>query len=466
MTATEIREKMTAMLSRRYNTEAKLLDLSLLGTDPEFQNTGIFDTDSTQSKFFPAIMKVCDSLFESAQQKREAVESVSLASNNLSTVSAVTELAQTLPEIKNLDLSGNSIKDLNGLVPWKRKFRSLSHLVLSGNPLETGVPNYQQEVMGWFPTLKTLDTTQVRSDEDVALALKSKFPLPIRVPDFRDEVSIGENFVKQFFPGYDSDRTTLANSFYDAASAFSLSVNVSAPRAQEHQPAGWDMYIKKSRNLAKVHNLPTRMSRSYKGPESILEVWLNLPATRHPDLLAESTKWCIECHSLPGLPDLATQSPYGVGGLIVMVHGEFGEVNVATGEITSYRSFDRTFILGPGGGIGGIRVVNDILALRAHGGHEAWKPTEEESTTVPQVPNRIPAGPTLPEGFGVASNGKSPEQVQKELVALELSKLTRMTLEYSAMCLEQTTWDLESAVKAFEEVKVHIILSTIGFLLT
>ena len=456
MTAAEIREKMTAMLSRRYNAESKLLDLSLLGTDPEFQNTGIFDTDSRQSKFFPAIMKVCDSLFESAQQKREAVESVSLASNNLSTVSAVTELAQTLPDIKNLDLSGNNIKDLNGLTPWRRKFRSLSILVLSGNPLETNAPNYQQEIMGWFPTLKTLDTTQIRSDEDVALALKSKFPLPIRAPDFRDEVSVGENFVKQFFPGYDTDRAALANGFYDAASTFSLSVNVSAPRGQEHQPAGWDMYIKKSRNLTKIHNLPARMSRSYKGPESIREVWLTLPTTRHPDLLAESNKWCIECHSIPGLPDLVTQSPHGVGGLIVTVHGEFGEVNVATGEITSHRSFDRTFILGPGGGIGGIRVVNDILTLRAHGGHDAWKPTEDPAT-VPQVPNEVPVGPSLPEGFGVASDSKSPEQAQKELVALELSKVTRMTLEYSAMCLEQTAWELESAVKAFEEVKVHII---------
>jgi nuclear RNA export factor len=454
--ARELKGKITAMLTRRYNAELKLLDLSALGNDSEFANTGMFETHSRQAKFFPALMRVCDMMFSSHVQKKEAVLSVTLANNTLPNLATVTTLAETFPDLKNLDLSNNNFKDLAALSAWRWKFRSLDHLVLTGNPIETQVPNYQQDMLKWFPTLRSLNTVQVRSDAEIAEASKSKLPLPTLPASFRDEGQIAENFVKHFFSAYDSDRSTLANGFYDPESTFSLSVNISAPRAQDgnqSKAVPWDAYIKKSRNLIKITSLPARMSRSLKGVDNIRETWLDLPTTRHPDLFTESEKWCIECHSLPSLPDQSGQVLCGVGGLIIMAHGEFGEVDVSTGSITAMRSFDRTFILGPGAGIGGIRVVNDILVVRAYGGHEAWKSTEVSSIGVSsQI--RLD-GLVLPdEGFGVAIPGKPNEQLQKEVLAIELSKATRMTLEYSGMCLEQSGWNLENASKMFEEAKV------------
>lgn len=451
------------VLSRRYNVDSKLLDLSQLGSDPELVNIGMFNTTSRESKFFPALMKICDSIFTTAHQKEEAIASVSLANNALPSIQSVTTLAQTFPAIKNLDLSNNQLKDLTALDGWRWKFRKLDHLVLTGNPIEAEVPTYKDDMLKWFPALTILNTSQIRCSEETKTAANGRLPIPIVEPSFRDEASIGENFVKQFFPAYDLDRASLVNGYYDPQSTFSLSVNTSAPRAAEltdQKIPGWDSYIKRSRNLVKLSHPPAKMARMHTGIESIRDAFTTLPATRHPDLMSEPQKWCIECHAIPGLPDQTGQSVSGVGGLIVMVHSQFSEFNVSTGEATNTRSFDRTFVLGPGGGIGGIRVACDTLVLRSYGGHDAWQPEVADVgnslPTQPQVTHQIP----VPPGFAVAGPGKTQEQAQKEMLVVELSKGTGMTLEYSQMCLEQSNWSLDDAARAFEQAKVRLDIVT------
>ena len=444
-----------SVLSRRYDVDLKLLDLSQLGGDPELLNLGMFNTASRESKFFPALMKICDNIFTTPHQKEDAIVSVSLASNSLPNISSVTVLAQTFPAIRNLDLSNNQFKDLAALEGWRWKFRKLDHLILSGNSLETGIPTYKNDLLKWFPSLTTLNGNQIRSPEQVKSAANGRLPLPILPASFRDEASIGETFVKQFFSAYDGDRASLIGAYYDAQSTFSLSINTSAPRAPntaDQKAPGWEAYIKRSRNLLKIEHLPAKMSRLYTGTDSIKECFITLPATRHPGLLAEPQKWCIECHAIPGLPD--AQAPSGVGGLIVMVHGQFSEVDISTGQTTVTRSFDRTFVLGPGNGVGGIRVACDTLVLRSYGGHEAWQPEVGSAAGVvqsqPQATYQIP----LPAGYAIAGQGKTEEALQKEMLVLELSKGTGMTLEYSQMCLEQSVWNLEGAAIAFQQAKV------------
>ena len=452
------------MLARRYNPEEKLLDLSALASDPEFANTGTFAI-SRQSKFFIVIMKVCEDIFPTAAAKREAVSSVILSNNNLEDLHLVTTLAVTFRELKNLDLSNNQFRDIDSLKLWRWKFRYLDHLILTNNPVETLTPEYKQEIIRWYPSLRTLNGERVRSDEDAENAIKGKLPLPVAASNFQDEASIGETFIKQFFPAYDGDRTALVNGFYDNDSTFSLNVDTSRAPNDPDAKTAWGIYISKSRNLARITHLTSIMNRAYKGVDKIREFWSELPRTHHPDLMSEPQKWCIECHPMPGLPDITDQSPGGVGGLLIMVHGEFTESDT---NIT--RSFSRTIVLGPGSGAGGLRVVNDLLSVRAYGGHAAWVPEEiaspiigPASTPLTQTPS---AEPPVPEGWGQLVGGKSEEQVQKELLALELRKVTRMTLTYSGMCLEQSEWNLEMAVKTFEGAKVlannhpHHLIST------
>ena len=454
-----------SVLSRRYNTDAKLLDLSQLGMDPELVNIGMFSTTSRESKFFPALMKICEDIFTTAHAKEEAILSVSLANNALTSIASVTTLSQTFPSLKNLDLSNNKLKSLASLEGWRWKFRKLEQLILTGNPIETEVPTYRDDIMKWYPTLSTLNTIQVRSLDDVRAAANGRLPIPVLGPSFRDEAAISENFVKQFFPAYDGDRIALVNGYYDSQSTFSISINLSAPHAAEttnKKLPSWESYLKKSRNLTKITHPPSRMSRLYTGTESIRDGFTTLPVTRHPDIMAEPQKWCVECHTIPGLPDPAGQSSSGVGGLMVMVHGEFAEVDVSTGQPTAIRSFDRTFVLGPGGGVGGIRVACDTLVLRQYGGHNAWRPEVDDNSSVAksQVQRQI----NVPAGFAVSGPGKTEEQVQKEVLAVELSNRTGMTLEFSGMCLEQCGWNLDGAAVSFEQAKVCPFIPVIRLL--
>lgn len=460
----DTKSKMTAILGKRYYQQSKLLDLSKLGSDPDLLAMGIFNSTSTESKFFPALMKVWEMNFDNSAARREAVESVSLGDNQLANITVVTTLAQSIPDLKNLDLSNNNFKDAQALIGWRWKFRNLEFLDLTGNPFSSD-PSFKDTMMKWYPKLRVLNNLEVRTAEEIAA--QKKTPIPVQPPHFVDESQIAENFVKAFFAGYDSNRSEIISSVYDNGSTFSLNVNTSAPRAQQTETAGWDAYIKKSRNLLKISHLPARMSRIYVGADKIRELWDSLPQTRHPDITTNPEQWLIECTPIPGLPDSSGQSPFGVGGFLIMVHGKFEEMN--TGKVET-RSFDRTFILGPGGGMGGIRVISDVLCLRAYGGHEAWVP---EGLPAPQAappvqpiqpvqPAAVPAAPVAPavpaapEGYGVPAPTKTDAQVQQEQLVMEMSAKTRMTLQYSEMALSGNGWNMEAALKNFEDLKVSI----------
>lgn len=457
----DTKAKMAAFLQKRYFADTKLLDLSSLASDPDLVAMGIFNSTSTQSKFFPALMKVWEMSFDSTAKRSEAVESISLANNQLENISVVTSLAQTFPDLKNLDLSNNNFKDAQAMIGWRWRFRELDFLDLTGAPFSAD-PTFKDTMLKWYPKLRTLNKVQVRTAEEVAAQKKS--PIPVQAPYFQDDSQIAENFVKAFFAGYDHDRNDLINGIYDSHSTFSLNVNTAAPKAKT-ETAGWDPYIKKSRNLLKINHLPARMSRAYVGAEKIRELWNTLPKTRHPDMLAHPDEWLIECHPIPGLPDPAGHSETGVGGLLIMVHGKFEE-EIAN-KVDS-RSFDRTFILGPGGGVGGLRVISDILCLRAYGGNEAWTldsqpiPSQIQPSTVPVPaapvvpPEAAPAVPAAPEGYGLPIPGKSELQVQQEQLILQMSAKTKMTLPYSEMALSGNGWDMEAALKNFEQLKVRL----------
>ncbi|KAA8643509.1 hypothetical protein EYZ11_006598 [Aspergillus tanneri] len=460
--AADTKSKLTAILSKRYYQQSRLLDLSKLGSDPELLAMGIFSSTSTESKFFPALMKVWEMSFDNSTARREAVESVSLADNKLENISVVTTLAQAVPDLKNLDLSNNNFKDAQALIGWRWKFRNLEFLDLTGTPFSAD-PTFKDTMLKWYPKLRVLNNVEVRTAEE--LAAQKKTPIPVQAPHFLDESQIGENFVKAFFVGFDNNRSELLSGVYDKNSTFSLNVNTSAPRAQQTETAGWDPYIKKSRNLLKINHLPARMSRTYAGPEKIRELWETLPQTRHPDIGAHPEEWLIECFPIPGLPDPSGQSATGVGGLLIMVHGKFEEVS--TGKVET-RSFDRTFILGPGGGMGGIRVINDVLCLRAYGGHEAWMSEDQQTSQPPPVPS-VPlvqqiAPPAAPDGYGAPAPTKLEAQVQQERLVMEMSAKTRMTLQYSEMALSGNDWNMDAALKNFEQLKTQGQLPPEAFL--
>lgn len=436
------------VLERRYNPEMKLLDLSALGQDADLKASQIFDSRSTTSKFFPALMKVLEQQFKSNKEKDEAILSVTLANNDLPNIAAVTTLSQTLPRLKNLDLSNNAFADMTALESWRRRFSKLDHIVVTGNPLEQAEPDYATKLLAWYPRLRILNGTQVRSDIDADKGfMATDLPFPVRSPNFQDEGQIAENFLRTFFAGFDSDRAALAQHYYDDQSDFSLAVNTQAPRdpssAGKTEPQEWDLYIKRSRNLKKIQQLPARQARHFRGPQAIHECWSTLPTTHHPDLATEARKWLIECQSQPGVPDPTGASLVGVDGFLITIHGQFDEIDVSTGQVKKTRSFDRSFTLGPGGP-SGVRVVNDMLTVRAYGGSQAFEPED-----VPQQPAAQPEA-TVP-GIPV---GLSPDVAEQ--MVLELQKQTGMTIPYAKDCLDQVSWVFDMALQAFTAVKANL----------
>lgn len=435
----ELRSKLQSILSQRYIGDSKVLKLDALATDAELVNLGMFQNRERALKTFKGLMAICDTLFKTEKEKQEAIESISLANNNIDDVEQVESVAITFPRLKNLEMSGNQISSFQGLDRWKGKFKALESVYFTGNPIEVADPNYQATLLEWFPKLQNINGNQVRTAEQIAEAEAALRPRPIRQngPDFRDVGGIGENFLLEFFASYDSDRQGLASRFYDDASQFSLAIDTTAVRdANAPAPMPWASYIKLSRNLTKITHQNARTQRLFKGGNVINDVWKSLPLTRHPDIKQEISKFIMDCHPLPGLGDPSGQPGMGVDGLIIAVHGEFEEHDQTTNTVGK-RSFSRTFILGPGQpGKGPIRVVSDMLSLRAYS--------------------------ALPNVFVAPTQAPPVEQNQHQAMIAELSKQTGMTPQYSEMCLTQVNWEFDKALVIFNEKKVSTIYNKHG----
>lgn len=422
--AAQTKEKLKGILFNRYNVETRILDLSALGQDQVLVSMGLFERSNTAEKAFKALVYISDSQFDTAKAKAEAIQGVSLASNGLSTIAPVFDLAETFPQLKMLDLSNNQIENLRQLTRWRQRFRSLENLVMVGNPIETQEPNYKTELMQWFPNLQFLNGQQVRTAEEIAArdAATRPQPIPQAGPDYRDSDGVGETFLRTFIPLYDTDRAALLATFYDEESRFTLSVVNNKIPADAPVPA-WQPYLKFSRNMARITVDAARTQRLFEGSATISDLWKQLPATRHPDLIDQS-KYIIDCHAIPGIVDPTGQSPGGVGGLIITIHGQFEEADKDS-QKTGMRSFSRTLVIGPGRpGRNAIRVVSDMLMLRAF-------------TPVPLF--------TAVVGIDV--------QERRKQMVIELTNRTKMTFDYSQMCLEGVDWDFEKALVAFEEKK-------------
>ncbi|KAI7186759.1 hypothetical protein KC363_g6373 [Hortaea werneckii] len=448
----KLKDMFKSVLERRYDFETKFLNMSALAEDQDLKDKKLFDTKSTESKFFPAMMKVLEAQFDKPEEKDAAVTSLSLANNGLEELTAVKELSATLPKLLNLDLSNNKFANLNALTPWRKRFYHLQHLIVTGNPLEQTEPNYAQTLTNWYPNLRQLNGIQVRTEEDVANKNKvTNLPFPIRSALFQDEGGIAEGFIRKFFPAFDTNRNELAQHYYDDKSEFSYSVNTMAPadpeNSQKTEKGEWEQYLKSSRNLKRISQLPARQSRISRGSQAVATAFAALPATKHPDLIAEARKWLIEAKMIPGVPDPSGASANGVDGFLITVSGEFDEVSGG-----KKRSFDRTIVLGPGAGPDGVRIVSDLLTIRGYGGMQAYEPENVDISVAQPQPAQLPvpaapvepAPPALPAGLSL--------ELAEQMVQ-ELSKRTNMTIAYAKDCLDQTGWNGDAALAAFESVK-------------
>ncbi|KAI1779443.1 NTF2-like protein [Hypoxylon cercidicola] len=431
-TALEVKERLRDVLRVRYDPSTKLLNLSALGDDPILHQMGFFSGESKPEKLFRALMAVCEGLFKTPEEKRDAVVSISLAGNNVDDVVQIMSLADTFPDLVNLDLSRNQFKELKALQKWRNRLQKLETLLLNDNPIEVSTTDYKLELITWFPRLQNLSGLQVRTPEQVAAALAALRPTPIpqHGVDFRDISGVGEGFIKEFIGMYDVDRNNLAAKYYDDQSTFSVAVdNISPHSLHPSNTQRWGAYIKFSRNHTKITHAGPRVQRLFTGTHLIQSVWQQLPPTRHPDLATEFGKYIIDCHPVQGLPDPSGQNPAGMGGIIITMHGEFQDQEPVTMN-TATRSFSRTFVLGPGvAGRNPIRVISDMLSLRD------FNP----------LPTSVPEPTAQPNA----------ESEQQRMV-IQLSTQSGMSPEYSRLCLVGANWNFDQALALFNAKRAEL----------
>ncbi|KAK9324166.1 hypothetical protein V1517DRAFT_272403 [Lipomyces orientalis] len=366
-------------LMSRYNPQVQLLDLQNLYGDQYLLSNGLLSQDSTRSKMFPAMMKV-------ASMDLKNVESVNMAGNNISDVTAVTTLAATFPQLKNLSLANNDISQWRHLDPWRHRFREMRELVLTGNPI-TGLNNYRAEILRRFPSLKMLDGEIIEGINVPEFKIRGSSPavnsfaanikkLPVSTKagffETTEIQNIVMDFLGKFFQVYDTDRSQLMP-LYDNLSLFSLSLNTGVPRdlsARDNQGIqNWSSYIPISRNLTRVTTSNTRQNRLALGQDQILQLLRKIPPSKHD--LSAPEKFAIEAWTARGL-----RAPEDAG-IMLIVHGEFEEPPQQPGRANAYplkRSFDRTLLLLPAPATGAILVVSDLLTVRGWAGSRAWTP--------------------------------------------------------------------------------------------
>ncbi|CCH42961.1 mRNA export factor MEX67 [Wickerhamomyces ciferrii] len=468
-------------LHRRYNANAKLLDLTNISSDADLQQNGAFSSLSVQSKMFPALMKL-------ASMENFDVESVNLSENNLDDISGITTLAQTFPNLKNLALTNNKISKLRSFEIWKNKFKNLRELIIAGNPVTTD-PQYKPTIAKVFPRLVILDGIMIRDEGKLQLI----YQLPILKKQFFFEDSeiqtLSTQFVSNFLQFWDSDRTQLLQ-LYSPQSQFSISVDSSVPNDSNASQISFGYYIPISRNLSRVSSERTRQQRLGTGPESILKLFQNIPKTKH-SLTSNPELYSMEAWRFPQ-----------VNGFIISLHGEFEEVghpatdanqhsnssssgrggrrgamtNSSTNRLTK-KSFDREFVVVPANG--SLIIASDLLIIRPWSNHQSFvettitpPPTGEQQPIPPQSQGSIPgssqaqippsssqqqAPSVLPTSQQQAQQiGSIPQELshlsptQQEFV-MKVIQDTKLNLQFSLLLSEQSSWNYEIAINGFKE---------------
>lgn len=292
------------------------------------------------------------------------------------------------------------------------------------------------------------------------------YDLSPKAPIFRDQGGVAQNFIAAFFPLYDSNREEVIRNFYDDKSVFSLSA-VTGRRRKDGQQSNTNLkeYIRFSRNLKRITTTGGRATRKSSGQKDIFDVWNVLPKTQHPPL-ADSASWVFECHPVHNLPHLTDSA--AVSGLSISIHGCFQDMDKE--NRVDFKSFDRAFVLGPGSGVGGIRVISDAIVVRnfyptnkalqtanlAPSGAATAAVQQPQIQLAPPIPtpSPIPPHPEIPAGsnFGQASPGKTEEQLLKEKMKLELSFATKMKLAFAEDALASVNWEYPVALGKFNEM--------------
>ncbi|KAG1843532.1 hypothetical protein C8R48DRAFT_736712 [Suillus tomentosus] len=469
-------------VNRRWNPESRFLNLESMMDDPEIQKHNLLPPGAPASSVREASV-----LFKLASHLRPAVQTLSLANNNISSGQLLSTLAHYLPKLANLSLQNNNLKvwrDIDFISGRKGKLEHLRELILLGNPLrELEIQNgrgdkYKSDMARRFTSLIMLDQEAIATIAFDApgpsstvvtekRATATTFPYEMR-PSFITGVedSIVSNFLVRFFPLFDDQRATLLDAYHPSAT-FSFSCNTAIPsRARiqglhvskempNQRKLDWGLWLNNgSRNLNRMGGGGDKVINSlHLGSEEAIRAMSTLPKTKH-DVSGSPEKFCIDAW------------PVGQGEnlkLFISLHGQFIEE-----PSQGIRSFDRAFVLAPAppssrAKLNGwdVMVLSDQWSVRAYSTHDAWHPG----------PMRVQAGDVIPmqqkpTGSIASSSSLIPAGARVQLehtistfsepqrnLIMQICERTGLNAKYAVDCLENNAWVFDRAIANFEQVK-------------
>ncbi|KIJ67053.1 hypothetical protein HYDPIDRAFT_128640 [Hydnomerulius pinastri MD-312] len=468
---------------RRWNAEARFLNLESMLDDPELSKHGLLPPGAPGST-----TKEASVIFKLASSLKPTVQTISLANNNISSGQAISTLAHYLPKLANLSLQNNSLKvwrDIDYICGRKGKLEHLRELILLGNPLrELEVKNgrsdkYRSDMARRFPSLVMLDGVAIAKiafdapGPSSASATDKRptattFPCEMK-PSFITGVedTIISNFLVRFFPLFDSQRAALLDAYHPDAT-FSFSVNTTIPsRARiqgwhsakefpNQRKLEWSVWLNGgSRNLNRLGGgggMDKAFNSLHLGSEAAIRAMSALPKTKH-EITGSPEKFCIDAW------------PVGQGEnlkLFVSLHGQFSEE-----PSQGIRSFDRAFVLAPAppgsrAKVNGwdVMILSDQWCIRSYSSHEAWRPgpmrvqAGEPSASQP-LPQQSTSTPSAipPQAQAQLQETLSTFAEPQRGLIMQVCQRTGLNAKFAVDCLESNAWNFDRAIANFEQVK-------------
>jgi len=403
----ELVDKIKVVMSKRYDTNTKALNLKSFHTDEAFAGESFYAPLWRTNVMNKVLTVIIDNIPE--------LKAMDLSNNKLNSTSLefFSTFKNKAKDLSILYLADNKIMDTRPLE--RLKGLPIVDLKLSGNQIVNNLASsYTSSIRKIFPKLLILDGKELPKEigfDDDEPATSSD--LPAAIPKMLKNEAAGGvvlTFLEQFFKLYDSDnRQPLLDAYHEEA-MFSLSAY------GRHDLLS--AYIPESRNLMKVDYEKKRHDLLRRGRLSVVAFLTKLPKTEHD------------------MNTFTLDVPFTSEGLMTFtVTGCFRERGTKN---TNIKHFNRCFLVVPQNA--GFCIINETMYITA-----ATDLSNRKAFVNPQPTTVAAAAAAAPEL----------DQASKEKMALAFSEKSGMNMKFSAICLEENSWNFDKAATVFSEAQAR-----------